>query len=85
MPNQTRAGDDGRLVTRKQRQILFLWNGTARGHLLALAGSRWLSLSVNAANAEGGGVRLAILMLACFACEMGVFCSPRKDGKRGAL
>jgi hypothetical protein len=36
-------------------------------------------------NAERGGVRLAILMLACFAREMDVFCSLRKDGKRGDL
>ncbi|KAJ4993756.1 hypothetical protein SVAN01_00810 [Stagonosporopsis vannaccii] len=35
--------------------------------------------------AERGGVRLAILMLACFAQEMDVFCSPRKDGKRGVF
>jgi hypothetical protein len=56
--------------------------------MVRLAGTvhrRYNAIAVpdGATNAERGSVRLAILMLACFARKMDVFCSPRKDGKRG--
>jgi hypothetical protein len=77
------SAGDGWLVTRKQWQILFRWNGTTRRHsppevqCYRNAGRR------NKCRKGQRKTGLAILMLACFARKMDVFCSLRKDGKRG--
>ena len=98
MPNQTREagrlqlGDDWlALVTRKQSQILFCGMvdsqvvvGTSNDYQCTVYRSAAAQPMQKGATAAGS-VRLAILMLACFAREMDVFCSPRKDGKRGVL